>query len=139
MKQIGPGFAMGRWAKLLKTILVLAPCAFSDCVSTQTAQNHSAQNWNPQDYEVTSAYYQCLVEAQHSSASTVVSEVQYGMYGSSATPPKTDTTLLCSCMASKGYTLRSPTTSEVVVDTVLAPEWVPYAWFGIGENHYCPN
>lgn len=139
MKQIGAGFAMRRWTKQLKTILVLAPCVFSGCVSTLTAQNQSAQNWNPQDYDLTGAYYQCLLQAQQASSSTLVSEVQYGVYGSSAAPPKTDTTLLCSCMASKGYKLRSPTTSEVIVDTILAPEWVPYALFGIGENYYCPE
>ena len=111
-------------------VLVAVPVIVTGCVSVE-----NPRNWQPQDSSTDSAYYDCLREAQQGVASASFGASRGGAYGSARSSAKTNDDLLCACMASKGFSLRKPTTTETVLGVAFSPVWVPLgAVAAIGEG-----
>ena len=127
MRRMDP--AMTKRAAVLGLCLICA-----GCVSTR-----SLKNWTPTDSGVADSYHACLLQAQQPSSSAFLGGSPYGVFGSAESTMRTNKEILCSCMRTKGYTLRSPTTPEVVVDTALLPLWIPFLLIGGAADFWCPG
>src|SRR2546428_9292209 len=77
----------------------------------------NANNYEPQDGGVSSAYYECLSGSQQGHMSV-------NRFGGIA-GAKTNDSLLCACMASKGYSHRKATQTELAMGWIFSPVWVP--------------
>lgn len=98
----------------------------------------SVNDYRPQTTGVGQVYYQCLQGAQQPHAGGGFAAGGGTAYGSMSSGVVTNSTLLCACMGSEGYTLRGMTGGELFADIAFLPLEIPFALLGATGPVSCP-
>ena len=87
-------------------------------------------NWNPNNPDRSSAFYECLQQAQQGEYRAAFGANQYGAGGGAHAGAKTNIELLTACMNAKGYECRKMRGGEVAFTLITIPLAIPFAILG---------
>ena len=108
------------------TLFVLSAILLTGCGVSRMNVN----NWQPNDYQRSSVFYECLQQAQQVESRAGFYADKNAAAGGARTGAVTNKEILVACLNAKGYNLRSITNTELVISLVTLPLSITFAILG---------